>query len=144
MRIEIEFDVEGLPPKKDGSSSMWGKPTELPRLVRLRQAACVAFAGRDPLADEIHLSVEVFLAGANAREVGDLDNFITGICDGLMAAGGTFRAGPEWGAPGLEGVHPNRCVAIVDDAAVVEIAARKIPESGRDHYRVRLSGAVPA
>jgi hypothetical protein len=34
--VSIEFRVDGdLPPKKDGATSMWGKPTEVRRLRRL-------------------------------------------------------------------------------------------------------------
>lgn len=81
----IEFKVTGhLPPKKDGANSMWNKASERARLVALRQAA-YACCGEEPvLSADIRLSVQIHCAASELLTVGDLDNFITGVCDGLM------------------------------------------------------------
>jgi len=78
----LSFTVKGLPPKKDWANSMWNKGVEQPRLKALRVAAVEAMAGRPPLDGSLILRLVVHAL----PEEGDLDNFITGVCDGLMAA----------------------------------------------------------
>ena len=81
------FTVQGLPPKKNGANSMWGKKTvERDRLIRLRQAALTSFAGHPPLRANIRLSLTVHVGPFNQPTIGDLDNMVSGFCDGLMAA----------------------------------------------------------
>ena len=147
------FRVEGLPPKKDGAKSMWGKSaTERIRLLNLRRAAFQAFAGQQPLAVNISIALEVHVGLTNSRATGDLDNFITGICDGLMAADGTLirdlQQRPEseiaqwWARPEQRYVHPNQCIAIVDDSQVISIQAIKIiGDASTPWYTVMIEGA---
>lgn len=80
----IEFRVEGLPPKKDGANSMWEKRLESQRLVSLRRVALEKMGGRPPLKSDINLTLSVNVGAKNDRLVGDLDNFVTVTCDGLM------------------------------------------------------------
>jgi len=84
--MNISFQVNGLPPKKDGAQSMWGKPLEAKRLVELRQVALKALQGHPPLRSNIKLTLKIHVGPVNNRSIGDLDTFITGVCDGLMAA----------------------------------------------------------
>jgi hypothetical protein len=83
--------IEGLPPKKDGANSMWNKPSEFERLITLRRAVCDAFNGDKPLHKDIQLRIRVHVGNMDPGQVGDLDNFITGVCDGLMAARGSMH-----------------------------------------------------
>ncbi len=80
------FEVKGLPPKKDSAQSMWGKPLEAKRLVEFRQAALKAIQDSAPLQSNIRLTLKIHVGPTNDRRTGDLDTFITGVCDGLMAA----------------------------------------------------------
>ena len=50
--MPYQFEVKGLPPKKDGANSMWSKKLESERLVALRQAALKAFSGQPPESGE--------------------------------------------------------------------------------------------
>ena len=45
--MSISFKVQGKPPKKDGSSSMWGKKSEALNIVNLRNAATEAMEEND-------------------------------------------------------------------------------------------------
>jgi len=140
--MRVQFKVEGeLPPKKDGAQSMWGKPPEARRLVRLRRAARQAIQGNGPLQRNISLSVKIYVGPVNDRSTGDLDNFITGICDGLMAAHPGSRLDARWSDPELSDIHPNKQLAIADDYQVMSIQAQKtIGESDRPWYGVILEG----
>lgn len=87
MSRRIEFTVQGqLPPKKDGATSMWKKSSEHARLVALRTQAQTACGTDGPLSENIQLTLEIHCPRRELHSIGDLDNFITGICDGLMAA----------------------------------------------------------
>ena len=44
----VAFTVVGLPPKKDGASSMWRKNSEVARIISLRLAAAEALGDRPP------------------------------------------------------------------------------------------------
>ena len=136
----LSFTVEGLPPKKDGSSSMWNKAQERTRLIALRFAAMAAHGAQAPLTSSFALTLEVHVGPHNSRAVGDLDNFITGVCDGLQAAAGN-SIGVEWQAPDLALIHPSRAIGFVDDVNAVSIVARKVIADEAPWYRVTLEPA---
>lgn len=132
--------IEGLPPKKDGSQSMWNKPVEVPRLIALRHAVLAARGSRGPLASSIRLRLTVHVGPRNDRGTGDLDNFITGICDGLMAAAPRSKLHEDWSDPGNAAIHPGLAIGIVDDSEVVEITARKVVADEAPFYELELTG----
>ena len=140
--IRVEFTVQGhMPPKKDGAKSMWDKPVEATRLAAMRRSALTAMRDVNPLSRNISLHLEVHLGRDNSRSVGDLDNFITGVCDGLMAAHRRAALDELWAAPELKDIHPRRPISIEDDSEVMEISARKIAGPiGEPWYRVVLEG----
>ena len=131
------FRVEGLPPKKDGAYSMWNKPSEVERLRRLRSAAAQSFGGDPPLSRNIKLTLRAHIGPVNTRSIGDLDNFLTGICDGLQSAhvGTPFRLEFE------EAIHPSLQIGIADDVEVLRIDAEKIVAPAESlHYEITLEG----
>jgi len=81
--MKIEFQVDGKPSKKDGSNSMWGKKAEAQNLINLRNAAFIKSEEtiKQPLVSRVSLEL-IIRAPENVLEsMGDLDNFITGVCD---------------------------------------------------------------
>jgi hypothetical protein len=141
MTSRIEFCVEGhLPPKKDGANSMWAKSAEVPRLIALRKAAITAMAGRRPFRANISLELEVHCPVVPGQRIGDLDNFVTGVCDGLMAAHPRTNLASQWDASEYAPIYPLKCIAIDDDDAVVSIVARKVVVGSVSWYRVLLEG----
>jgi len=137
----IEFRVEGLPPKKDGANSMWGKCLESQRLVSLRRTALEKMGGRPPLKRDINLTLSVNVGAKNDRLVGDLDNFVTGICDGLMKMAPRCKPCREiWDSPENGDVRPSIPIAIEDDSQVIGIRATKIVGGGSQFYDVTLEG----
>lgn len=139
--VTIEFRVEGLPPKKDGASSMWGKRLESLRLVSLRRAALKKMGGHSPLKNDIRLTLSVNVGTRNDRSIGDLDNFVTGVCDGLMKMAPRCRPCEEiWDNPENEDVRPCLPIAIEDDSQVIGISAVKVVRGGSQFYDVKLEG----
>ena len=122
----FKFHVEGLPPKKDGANSMWGKRLEAERLVNLRRAALTAMEGQAPLKKDIRLAITVCVGAENNRSIGDLDTFITGVCDGLMKAAPRCKVRADVWSKAEEGIRPDKRIAIDDDSQVVSIQAAKV------------------
>jgi hypothetical protein len=137
--MKITFSVDDLPPKKDGANSMWRKPMELPRLKALRRAAHTALGGRPIPSGAVYLTLRVW---AYPRE-GDLDNFLTGICDGLMSAHRLTPAeAPLWLDVPPE-VRPDRTIMLRDDALVTRITAERLaPEDASRRYELDLEWDV--
>ena len=135
------FEVKDLPPKKDGAQSMWGKPLEAKRLAALRQAALQALEGQPPLQSNIKLTLKIHIP-VNDRSGGDLDTFVTGVCDGLMKrALGSKLHEETWKKPEYHDVHPDKMRAIVDDSQVISIQAEKIIGcTDQQWYEVVLEG----
>ena len=136
----IRFEVRGeLPPKKDGANSMWSDATQEPRLIEFRKEAVAAFGkkgSQEPFTKNIQLTLRLdvgdgFLRkrSADPGNFGDLDNFIGGVCDGLMSP-----------RSNKEDFHPS-FYAIKDDSQVVKICAEKRLGPG-DHciYEIELEG----
>ena len=96
-----------------------------------------ALDGQPALAANIRLTLRVHVGPVNHNRIGDLDNFITGICDGLQSGKGIWTA---WDAPEYEAVHPRSAIAIVDDSQVVAIDAQKLIGPGDPWYSLELSG----
>ena len=141
--ITYKFEVKGLPPKKDGAQSMWGKPLEAKRLVALRQAALQTLKGQPPLETNIKLTLKIHIP-INNRSIGDLDTFVTGVCDGLMENPYGGKLDSIWDNRDnkeLVGIHPSKTIAIVDDSQVVSIQAEKVVGgTEQPWYEVVLEG----
>jgi len=135
--IEVVFSIKGQPPKKDGAKSMWGKLLGLARLRALRLAAYVALNGRSLLGGTVELTLRV----RAATRAGDLDNFITGVFDGLMAADTRSKIDPNAWVDLSEAVRPDHPIAYADDACIGRIFAERLPQ-GTDgpSYDVELRG----
>lgn len=89
MGFKIEFRVDDIPPKKDGANSMWGKEAEVGRIISLRKKAFEEMQHQGlsgSIRSRINLEFTLFVPSGQLESIGDLDNFIGGICDGLQKA----------------------------------------------------------
>jgi hypothetical protein len=129
MRISVE--VDGRPPKKHGEKSMWARNDEAPLVARLRRRALEerVKAGLSKCPRVRSLELVVYAPAAKLEGMGDLDSFVTGICDGLQAAMGTVLPflHPVFSEPGNEDIHPTIPLLIENDAQITTIVARKLP-----------------
>ena len=120
---------------------MWGKKAEIARLKALRASAYKSLGGRLPAGGRIELELRVYAQ----TTAGDLDNFVTGVCDGLMAAHPRTPIRDEDWSDVAEAVHPRRPVAYEDDSCVWRIAADAAEdERGRGFSGVREVFHAPA
>ena len=141
MATKISFQVQDIPPKKDGANSMWGKETEIPRLISLRRAALKAMDGRNSFNHNISLKLKFHCPSNKIFRVGDLDNFITGVCDGLQAAAPNAGGKTIWAKEAPPEIQPNECIAIKDDCYVVQILAEKVGDSSEGYwYEIEIEG----
>ena len=141
MKKQIAFRVQdSLPPKKDGAASMWAKSAEIPRLIALRKAALEAMGSNTPLRRNITLKLTIYYSKQELVRAGDLDNFITGVCDGLMAANPGIKKHPRWSDAKLDTIKPDVTVAIADDSEVISIHATKTGTENGVWYDVVLEG----
>lgn len=139
----IEFTVEGIPPKKHGEKSMWDRNDEAPRVALMRDRALSARvdAGLNgPITRFARLELDIFVPQSKLESLGDLDNFITGICDGLQAAHfGVKHVHPVFENLSSEELHPYRAILLANDSRIVDIHARKIPVSEGEPIRYRVA-----
>ncbi len=142
--MRIEFTVVGLPPKKHGEKSMWARKDEARRVASLRKEALEARLESgltEPFSSLVALELQIFVPKSKLESIGDLDNFITGICDGLQAADPKVQSNLDETLKILKGEsHPKHALLIANDAKVVSIIARKIAlEGNREvHYKVTI------
>jgi len=133
--MKISFNVPSLPPKKDGANSMWRKGSEFSRLKSLRIAAFLAMEGSSPITGEINLVLKLH----TSPDRGDLDNFITGICDGLMAAHPRTPINLTLWEDVPEKVKPQHAICYVDDKQITRISAQRFsPVKGDEGYTIEL------
>lgn len=130
--------IDGVPPKKDGANSMWLKRSEVPRIRALRRAAAPHFAS-GLASGAITLTLRVW---AQPQE-GDLDNFLTGICDALMAAHDDCQKecaqSVHWIDEPPE-TRPDRAIAFEDDQYISRIVAERLdPAGGPPRCQVELA-----
>jgi len=135
MSTKISFSVPGIPPKKDGANSMWRKPSEIDRIKSLRLAAQCAMQGQSLAESSIHMELQIYADPAD----GDLDNFITGVCDSLMAAHPrTPINDADWNnlSPSI---RPSQAIVYDDDRLVQKITVERVsPNQEGKHYIVTL------
>lgn len=134
--MKYDFEVPGYPPKKHGEKSMWNHEAEISKLIALRQKAFENY--QRTLQGNIRLELTIFMIKNNKQE-GDLDNYITGICDGLMTAfKGNTKISAEFDK--YADIDPSTFCLFEDDSQIIEIVAKKnISENNSKHYRVCIS-----
>ena len=138
----VRVEVFGLPPKKDGANSMWRKTSERQRILGLRRRLFSVLRGHI-LDGPVALELEIRISEDALLSAGDLDNFVTGVCDSLMpASGDAWRSDPAYSTDVWADVDPGQTIAIRDDAAVVSLLARKLPTFREAHYTLVLRSVV--
>jgi len=134
LSMSIEFKVQGKPPKKDGANSMWKKVSEVENLINLRQAARRARNSSGPFTGKIGIEVTIYAPEKEIESIGDLDNFVTGICDGLQAADPSAKMQEAI----LDACNPYEPLLFYSDARVYEILAKKTPYEGEKYYTLKV------
>ncbi len=150
-KTKISFDVYDKPPKK----SQWGKDNAK-LIIKLREAALKARNDKGIkkyYTGHVKLNLIVYAPNITnlnyiqkddddpEKYIGDLDSLVAGVCDyiqkgpkeeNLFTAHPSFKNKPE--------IAPDKALIIYDDSQIVEINAKKEPESnGTIHYHVEVT-----
>lgn len=121
MTKRIEFTVEGKrPPIKDGANSMWGKEDERELILVFRQKALEEMKKNGIGIFTSFVKLELVAYSPDLK--GDLDNFLTGICDAMQRANAAVLI-PE--SYLQEPWNFGKSLVITDDRNVISIVAEK-------------------
>ena len=142
-KMKINFKVEGIPPKKDGANSMWGKEKEAERIIRLRKEVLKEIKKQGiitPINSFMNFTIEIYLPSNKIESAGDLDNFITGICDGLQKANNSSKKLIIHDFFEKENKDINPAISFIEnDSKIISIFAKKFPsESKEEYYEITL------
>lgn len=111
---------------------MWGKKSEALNIVNLRKAATSARneLNIQPFTGKIVIELAIYADESEIESMGDLDNFVTGICDGLQAADPRAKISEVI----MQECEPYKPILFLSDSKVYEIWAQKIPTIDREKY----------
>jgi len=144
-QMRVEFTVKGRPPRKHGEKSMWARDDEAPFILALREEALAARnkAGLDRcFCSLVAIELTLFVPRSRLQSVGDLDSFITGICDGLQAADSKVLTYLHriFQEPGREAIYPAHALLTDYDAQVASLLAGKVAldENQEMYYKVAV------
>ena len=143
--MKIKFTVEGKPPKKDGSQSLWGeKSPYAPLVFQFRENAFEAKreAGMNNVFEGlVKIKISIFAPYLTIKDhhqhVGDLDNLVAGIFESMQPSSKNdtlkhhkiFDQNPD--------VEPSIPLLIADDSQIVTLSAKKI-KSDKTFYEVEI------
>jgi hypothetical protein len=118
--------VDDIPPKKDGANSMWGKDTEVERIISLRKKAFEAMQnqGLSCIRSRVTLGLSLYVPSYQLEGIGDLDNFIGGVCDGLQKANARTGLHKRFHDLVQEKIHPGYSL-LENDSRIMSIVAKK-------------------
>ena len=143
--MKIKFRVEGKPPKKDGSQSLWSeKSTQAPLVFQLRQKALEA--RKEAKIDEcfhelVKLEVKVYSPYITKKDhhqhVGDLDTLVAGIFEAIQPAPKNETLRPHKIFDENPEIIPSIPLLVEDDSFIVSINAEKI-QSDSTYYTVEI------
>ena len=144
--MNIEFKVQGRPPKKDGAQSLWSEKSPHAKLVfDLREKAFEAkqksnFTGSFSGLIKIKISIFApFLTiNDNHQHVGDLDNLVAGIFESIQPASNNETLIPNKIFDQNPDVAPHIPLLINDDSQIVSLSAEKI-KSDTEYYTVEIT-----
>jgi hypothetical protein len=141
------FQIVQSRAKKDGANSMWSKDSEAPRIIALRKAAFDEMQNTGttgPFQSPVRLEFTLFAPRSrfnfeSGNYIGDLDTFVTGICDGLQAAHRNIQVAHRL-FQSLQNtvIDFKNDLLIRNDSQVVSITANKVSIDGQQqpYYKV--------
>ncbi|MFH1311498.1 MAG: hypothetical protein ABIH65_03780 [Nanoarchaeota archaeon] len=135
----VELVVNDIPPKKHGEKSMWDNKTEAKRIVSLRKEFFNQF--KTILRGYLQLEFTLYVPKKRLENIGDLDNFITGVCDALQKS--HFRIKKFDGIFSKQenkNIHPEKRNFIENDSKILSIIAKKkITTKEKPYYTLVLN-----
>lgn len=140
---QISFTVQGLPPTNKNQQSMWGRASQAPLIISLRMQALIALnnAGlNDPFKDQVSLFLSFFIQPDLIQNTGDLDNYLSGICDALQPVPKNIETIHElFNNSDLIDIHPRKPICYYDDSQIYRLIAEKKPTLQETYYTVTIT-----
>jgi Holliday junction resolvase RusA-like endonuclease len=137
MAINVTFEVDGLPPRKDGGHSMWNKDNEVKKLLELRSQFHNTILKQQistPITNYLRLNIEIYLSEKDLVR-SDIDNLVGGVFDGLQSASNATKLNNVYNQYKGTPIHPSNSF-ILDDSRILELNVKKIISERRTFYRV--------
>lgn len=120
----VEILIEDIPPKKHGAKSMWDNKTESKRIVSLRKKLLENI--KEPIKGFLKLNLFLYVPKKKIESIGDLDNFITGVCDSLQVSHfGINKFDEVFNKSENKDIHPKKIYFIENDSKIISIIAKK-------------------
>ena len=140
--VEIKFTVNGIPPNKQGPS-IWSVEEQARRIISLRTSALESMYRQglsDPIDSKILLELEIYASSESLDNIGDLDNLIGGVCDGLKAkpTNPGFEIHDLFSEPHTIDILPMEPIVYKDDSQIWRLQAFKEITTGENHYIVKI------
>jgi Holliday junction resolvase RusA-like endonuclease len=140
---EIQFSVKGIPPIKSSNQSIWSLDAQAERLLKLRFEA-LRERKRQQITQvfdtPLSLEFEIFAPLKDLNTIGDLDNMIGGICDGLQAKPNNPTLVPHdiFLKPEMQDISPEKPILYTDDSLIRKIFALKTEFEKEIYYTVTI------
>jgi hypothetical protein len=139
---KICFTVNGLPPHKQ-STSIWSDSTQGPLVANLRRQALKAkqnFGITKIFTSNIKLELDVFATKQILETMGDIDNYIGGVCDGLMPKPNnpTLKPHPEFLRTENLDISPEKPILYKDDNVITTVNGKKNETNASTYYILKI------
>jgi hypothetical protein len=139
MNFNISFEIDGMPPRKDGGHSMWNMDKEVKKLLALRTKTQVALQGLKkplPIMDYLRLTIDIHLS-EKELERSDIDNLVGGVFDGLQNASKNTILNEEYKQYEGTPIHPSNAI-LFNDSRVLEMNVKKTINEQRNYYQISI------
>jgi hypothetical protein len=121
---------------------MWSDVVQSVPLIDLRNQALAAkknFGVKDCFTSSIKLELEMYARKSDLDSMGDLDNLLGGVCDGLGAMPTNPTLVPsEWFSTERPEVPPTIPILYTDDKIITSIKGTKIESFGDPYYIIKI------
>lgn len=137
--VDISFEVDGLPPRKDGGRTMWSKDKEVEKLLNLRKQFYETLQKNNvdfPISEFLKVKIEIYLLEKDLRR-SDIDNLVGGVFDGFQSADAKAKLNDGYKEYEDTPIHPLNSF-LDDDSRILELNVKKIVSENRTFYRVSM------
>jgi hypothetical protein len=143
QKQRIQFRVEGLPPNQKSKPSIWSDVVQSLSVIELRKQALLAKKNSrviDFFTSKIRLELEIFAPKNDLDTIGDLNNLLGGVCDGLQAKPNnpTLKLAEWFSFPENLDVCPDIPIFYNDDKVITSIEGTKIETEKDPYYIIKI------
>ena len=136
----------GIPPIKS-KQSIWSQDTQAERLVKLRLEALKEKKKQkmiQVLKTPIGIEFNIFAPQVDLDAIGDLNNMVGGVCDGLQAKPNnpTLKPNEIFLKPEMQMISPEKPILYSNDSQIWMIFASKNKTETEIYYTVKINEII--